>query len=1047
MLTSALSRVRLLPVALIFLGLPAIAADVETSPPVTPFVIDVDVRDLPQVRGWEVGDPVREIPIRRYMQEGLLPVPGDPLPVDPLVQYQLSQPAAIAGGEGFTTPTRNVPGLGYSGVNPPDTVGDIGMNYYIQSINTGGGADVRVWDKATPPNVVSTFRMDTLGTGACASGFGDPIVLYDRQASRWLISEFAGSGNHLCVYISQTPDPVSGGWYAYDFQTASFPDYPKYAVWATDVHGGDGSYIVTANDGGPGAYALNRGEMLVGGATQFIRIGMPGLPGFGIQGPTPADPDGPLGPPAGAPAIVMRHRDTELHNGPSASGDVLEMWEFQVDWQNTGSSTLTLVDNIDVADFDSRTCGTVFGGCFDQPGTSVRLFPIREVIMNRLQYYNHDGVETLVGNLVVDVGGDQGGIRWFDVRRPTASDPWTTYQEGTFSLDSNNRWMAGIAMDQSENIAIGYSVVSSSVFPTLKYTGRRYDDPLGVMTQGETLIHAGTASNSSERWGDYAATGLDPEDDCTFWFTSMNNTSSNWRTQVTSMTFDRCGCLLQPLPPALAVGAPSENVIELSWDDSEVGAIVEYVVERSRIPGGPYDVVSVVSDASPGVALIGSYNYTDTDVAGGLTYYYRVTANDGEACVSEPLNEVSSQAFGVCDLAPVFSGLATAEGGLGGTCTNQLDWAAAAQECGGPVLYNIYRSTTPGFTPAASNLLAGGHVGTTALDVNGLIEGTTYYYVVRAVDLNNGVEDPNGTERSAYAGGLNAGLNTLLFNDFEAADSFDGWTVTTGPGFHTCGEWGLSSNPSRRPVDGNGQYALANSLDCAQQLPSTSASFDSPAVDLDISGLIAATIEVDINYTHGNGDTTTIEVWDGNGWVVVWNDPNANVNTKLVLDVTNYVNPGFRVRFNYQGAFMDGWFGIDNVSVIADVFNPCSTSTTPASAGDGRGTSSQLLAGLSGGEITIDFDASCGATDYNLIYGDLAGVASMTIDGAACGLGTSGSFSWSSAPSGNLYFLVVGADGAGIESGWGEGTYGERNGLTASGQCGVTAKEISNVCQ
>ena len=1018
----------------------------ETSAPVTPFVIDVDVRDLPQSIGFSPGDPIREIPIRYYPPPGTV-IPLEPIGVDPLVQKQRDfiQPS-LRGQEGFTTPIRNVPGMGYTSVNPPDTVGDIGANYYIQSINTGGGADVRIWDKAIPPNVISTFRMDNLGTGACAGGFGDPIVIYDRQAGRWLISEFAGSGNHLCVYISQTGDPVSGGWFAYDFNTPSFPDYPKYAVWATDANDGDGSFIVTANDGGPGVYALNRGEMLTGGAAQFIRIGMPGLPGFGIQGPTPADPDGPNGPPSGAPAIIMRHRDTELHGGPSATGDVLEMWEFQVDWQNTGSSSLSLVDNVDVTDFDSRTCGVVFGGCFDQPGTSVRLFPIREVIMNRLQYYDHEGFETLVGNFVVDVGSDQGGIRWFELRRSTTSDPWTTFQEGTFSVDSDNRWMAGIAMDQSRNIALGYSLSSDSTFPTLKYTGREEGDPLGIMTQGETLIHAGTASNSSERWGDYSAMSLDPEDDCTFWFTSMDNTSSNWRTQVVSMTFDRCGCAQQPLPPAVAISTPAENEIELVWDDSEVADIIEYVVSRSRTSGGPYDTVAVIADSSPAIASTGSYVFTDTDVSGGLTYYYTVTVNDGEACESESLNEFVAEAFGVCNLPPVFAGLDTAAGGLGSICANQLDWSAAVAECGGPAFYNVYRSTMAGFTPGPQNLLAGGHAGTSAVDVNGLIEGQTYYYVVRAIDLTNGIEDPNSIERSAFAGGPGAGLNFAQFNDFEAVDPLAGWTVTTGPGFHQCGEWAPNGSASRRPVGGSGQYVIANSLDCGQP-SATSASLNSPPVDLVISGLLAANLEVDVYYTHGNGDNTTIEVWDGNSWIVIWSDPNTNVNQKLVFDIMPYVNPGFRVRFNYQSAFIDGWFSIDNYAVITDVFNPCTTSGAPASAGSGLGSSSQMTVGRTGGDLQIDFDASCGAADYNLIHGDLANVAAMTINGGECSLGTSGSFNWSGAPAGNLFYLIVGTDGNGIESSWGSTSFGERGGIIASGQCGNTAKEISNVCQ
>ncbi|MEE8411156.1 MAG: hypothetical protein V3S47_01535, partial [Acidobacteriota bacterium] len=189
------------------------------------------------------------------------------------------------------------------------------------------------------------------------------------------------------------------------------------------------------------------------------------------------------------------------------------------------------------------------------------------------------------------------------------------------------------------------------------------------------------------------------------------------------------------------------------------------------------------------------------------------------------------------------------------------------------------------------------------------------------------------------------------------------------------------------------------------------------------------------------------EVWDGNSWVVIWNDPNADVNQNLVFDIMPYVNSGFRVRYNYQGAFMDGWFSIDNHAVIADVFNPCATSSAPASAGSGLGSSSQMTIGRTGANLQIEFDASCSAADYNLIHGDLANVAAMTIDGGECSLGTSGSFNWSGVPSGNLFYLIVGTDGIGVESSWGRASFGERNGINASGQCGIMAKEISNVCQ
>ena len=355
--------------------------DIERSAPVTPFVFDGDLRDLPPPRQWRPGDPIKEIPRRYYPKPGTeierIPQPG----TDPLVDLQ-HQAQAVAGGTSFTTPTRSFPGQGFTGVNPPDTVGDVGSDHYIQMINAGGGATVAIYDKAEPtPSLITSFSLDTLGSGNCASGFGDPVVLYDRHTDRWMLSEFASSGNNLCVYISQTSDPVAGGWFNYGFAAPSFPDYPKYGVWPTDANNGQGSYVITANDGGPGIFALDRGAMLAGDPAVFQRVTIPGLPGFGFEAPTPADLDGPNAPPDGAPAIIMRHRDTENHSGPAAPGDLLEIWSFHVDWINSANSVLVTESAIDVAEFDSDLCGLTSFFCFPQPNTGTTLDPLREVII------------------------------------------------------------------------------------------------------------------------------------------------------------------------------------------------------------------------------------------------------------------------------------------------------------------------------------------------------------------------------------------------------------------------------------------------------------------------------------------------------------------------------------------------------------------------------------------------------------------------------------------------------------------------------------------
>ena len=120
-------------------------------------------------------------------------------------------------------------------------------------------------------------------------------------------------------------------------------------------------------------------------------------------------------------------------------------------------------------------------------------------------------------------------------------------------------------------------------------------------------------------------------------------------------------------------------------------------------------------------------------------------------------------------------------------------------------------------------------------------------------------------------------------------------------------------------------------------------------------------------------------------------------------------------------------------------------------APDGSGGTDPLRADrltTSGDMLFVSWDNStCSAADYNLLYGDLSGVNTLALSGSECSLGAGGSFSWNSVPAGNLFFLVVGTDGSGIESSWGlDGNDGERNGLTVSGECSTTFKEPSNTC-
>ncbi len=602
-----------------------------SSAPVKARSVDVDLRQLPVAPEWEAGDPIKEIPRRSTSRPLFRGEPERTFEEDPLL---IQQDSAIAPAidAAFTTPILNFAGQGYTGVNPPDTVGDAGPSHYIQMINGSGGARMTIYDKSGAL-VSGPTQLDSLGSGDCASGLGDPIVLWDPLASRWMLSEFSNAGNKMCVYVSKTSNPVTGGWWAYAFQAPSFPDYPHYGVWPD-------AYYVGTNESSPAVYAFDRAKMLNGQAATFQRFTASSLAGFSFQIVTPADLDGATAPPSGARGIFARHRDDEVHNSGSnnTSQDYLDIFEFHVDWTTPANSTFTGPVSVAMAEIDSSLCGLTSFNCIPQPGSSTTLDPLREVIMNRLQYRNFGSYQSLVGSLVTDVNGaDRAGVRWFELRKSGSS--WTLAQQGTYSPDATNRWMSSAAMDGSGNLAIGYSVsASSSVYPGIRFAGRLTTDPAGSLPQGEGTLVSGSAANGSNRWGDYSALSVDPSDDCTFWYTTQYSPSSSWATRIGTFKFDACGGTPTPdfsvaCSPSSLSAAQGGSASSTCTVTSTGGFNAAVSLSCSGLPSGASCTFSPASVTPPangsgnsaltvtvaGSTAVGSYNFTVSGVNGATT--------------------------------------------------------------------------------------------------------------------------------------------------------------------------------------------------------------------------------------------------------------------------------------------------------------------------------------------------------------------------------------------------------------------------------------------
>ena len=676
------------------------------SDPVVPWETP-EVRSLPPVIPLPEG---YDVEAHRRQDWGIivpdidLPPHGNPL-VDLQQWYNHKQVGVLRAPDGFDTPVAFAGAT--SPASPPDNNGDVGPSHYLQGVNGAGGGQVSIYNKSG--TLLQSFLMETLGTSPCNSGLGDPVVKYDALADRWLITEFNSPNyNSLCVYVSKTADP-QGAYWAYSFNPANSgsQDYPKYAVWPS-------GYFVGVNNGG-WVFAMNRAAMLTGSAATMQEFNIGTLSGFGFQLTMPAAVEGPL-PPANAPAYFLRPRDTEIHGGSCSGCDLMEIWSLSIDWATPANSQLTQMTSAQLTDWDHTLCGTgSIWNCMPQAGTTQKIDPIREPIHFPLQYRNFTTHETLVGAFAQDTDGtDHAGVHWFELRRtPPGSGNWTKYQDGVIGGEATvHRSVASAAMDQAGNIAVGYTRTGTNLRPSIYYAGRLASDPLGVMSHYDNvIIDATTSKTNNERWGDYCGIGLDPSDDCTFWYTTEYGGSG--QTRIAHFKFDSCGGCTAPGAPNLSAPTVSCAGISLSWSPGS-GTTSSYNVYRAS---GGCPAGSLTKVAGPITAT------TDLDASAtpGSTYAYVVRG----ACDAGGNNESSnSTCRSVAATGPLAAPAAPTFAAV--SCTTvTVNWSAVTGATG----YDLYRTT--GGSCAGAVKLNGSPIAATTYNDTGRSPGASYsYYVV-----------------------------------------------------------------------------------------------------------------------------------------------------------------------------------------------------------------------------------------------------------------------------------------------------------------------------
>jgi len=582
----------------------------------------------------DTSQPLRDIPEAplspTHWRDGIIPLQTIPPRYED--QYQddpVLQETMGTKGDGFVFQTWDGIPSNFTAA-PPDNNGDVGPNHYFETVNSR----FQIWDK-TGTSLLGPLNLGTIwnsfpGPWSSSLNDGDPVVLYDEAADRFFVAQFSlpnypNGPSYIIVAVSQTGDPT-GSWHRYGFTYSyGIPDYPKFGVWpdgyymsANAFSSGSLNYVGTVN------VAFERSQMLTGATAQSVTF-------TGSSGTTwsllPSDWNGATTPPVSSPNYFLQMHDNTWYGG----SDGVDIYSFSVNWTTPGSSTFTGPSFIGTSVFTLLSSQTTV----PQQGTSQLLDNLgQNRAQNRLDYRNFGSHQAMVVCETVNTGGSRAGIRWFEFRNMGAG--WSLYQEGTYApSDALHRWMGSIAINAAGDIALGYSISGTTMFPAIAFTGRYATDPLGTMTIPEETIFAGLGSQTGglNRWGDYTSMNVDPNG-INFWYVNQYQPSTgsfNWRTRVANIDYT------VPVELVSFIANATRDEVELSWRTATETNNQGFSIERMRA-GESFEEIGYVAGFGT-TTEPKSYSFIDSKLLEG-SYTYRLKQIDFDGSF-EYSNEVN----------------------------------------------------------------------------------------------------------------------------------------------------------------------------------------------------------------------------------------------------------------------------------------------------------------------------------------------------------------------------------------------------------------------